>query len=100
MVQPNEVVNVWLYVDEWSRCIGSGYQKDAIYRHGEFDSCSKQWKDLKMAFRAKSSSDPDVARGILAETHYKRHLGSDPANSPTAGFIWDLKAKPGWETED
>mmetsp|Transcript_25859 Transcript_25859/g.44180 ORF Transcript_25859/g.44180 Transcript_25859/m.44180 type:complete len:102 (+) Transcript_25859:301-606(+) len=97
MVQPNDVVNVITFVDEWTRCIGSGYQKDSLYRHGKFDSCTAQWNDVKTAMKAKRASDPDEARKILETTHYKKNLGSDLKQSPTAGVIWDLKERPGWD---
>ena len=63
------------------------------------DACSAQWKDVRIALRAKATSDPDEARRMLAETHYKRNLGSDQERSPTAGVIWDLKEVPGWYDE-
>lgn len=121
--------------DEWSRCVGSGYQKDSLYRFGKFgkaqrsawgchchfteshkwwhscanhlqhlrpnseqlDSCSEQWNDLKIALKAKTTVDQQEATRLLATTHYKKNLGSDPASSPTAGYIWDLKDKPCWD---
>ncbi|KAL7544180.1 hypothetical protein ACHAWF_010224 [Thalassiosira exigua] len=97
MVQPNDVVNVITFLDEWTRCLGSGYQKDSLYRFGKFESCKARWDDVKLALRAKRTSDPDEARKILSETHYKKNLGSDLNNSPTAGVIWELKEKPGWD---
>ena len=100
MPQSNKVVNVWLYLEEWSRCVSARFQRDALYRHGEFDSCSAQYDDLKLALRAKAMSDSEVAESLEVGSYYKRNLGSDPKNSPTAGFIWDLKKKPGWDVED
>ena len=97
MVQANDVVNVLTFVDEWTRCIGSGFQKDSLYRHGKFDACSAQWADLKIAIKAKSAHDPEEATKILSETHYKKNLGSDLKASPTAGAIWELKEVPGWD---
>jgi hypothetical protein len=85
------------FFDEWTRCIGSGYQKDSVYRHGKFDSCTAQWNDLKTAMTAKTTSDPEEAQRLLAQTHYRKNLGSDLTQSPTAGVIWDLKEKPCWE---
>ncbi|KAL3795341.1 hypothetical protein HJC23_009514 [Cyclotella cryptica] len=99
MVQPNDVVNVVTFIDEWTRCIGSGYQRDSLYRLGKFDSCSAQWNDIKLAFKAKAASDPDEAKRLLEQTHYKKNLGSDLKVSPTAGVIWDLKEQPGWGAE-
>jgi hypothetical protein len=61
------------------------------------ESCSAQWNDIKLAFKAKSVSDADEAREILAQTHYKKNLGSDLKVSPTAGVIWELKETPGWD---
>ena len=100
MPQPNDVVNLWTYVDEWTRCISSGYQRDSLYRHGRFDSCSAQFSDLSVALKAKMMNDKDKAASAVSETHYRKNLGSDPANSPTAGYIWDLKKVPGWEVVD
>ena len=97
MPQPNDVVNIWLFFDEWSRCIGSRYQRDKLYRYGRFDGCGAQWKDLKIAGRAKLQNNKEDAERMLSETHYKQHLGSDLSKSPTAGVIWELKEKPGWE---
>ena len=97
MVQPNEIVNVIHFFDEWTRCIGSGYQKDSLYRYGKFDSCTAQWNDIKISMKAKMASDPEEAQRLLAQTHYRKNLGSDLTQSPTAGFIWDLKEKPCWE---
>mmetsp|Transcript_36230 Transcript_36230/g.51259 ORF Transcript_36230/g.51259 Transcript_36230/m.51259 type:complete len:98 (-) Transcript_36230:1144-1437(-) len=97
MPQPNEVVDLWLYFDEWSRCVGSGYQRDRLYRYGKFDSCNNQWQDLKKAAVAKTKASKKEAEAILGETYYKQHLGSDQTKSPTAGVIWDLKEKPGWD---
>mmetsp|Transcript_552 Transcript_552/g.1086 ORF Transcript_552/g.1086 Transcript_552/m.1086 type:complete len:102 (-) Transcript_552:433-738(-) len=97
MVQANDVVNVIKFFDEWTRCIGSGYQKDSLYRLGKFDACAEQWSDLKTAMKAKTISDPQEARKLLAETYYNKNLGSDLVQSPTAGVIWDMKEKPGWD---
>jgi len=99
MPQPNEVVNIWKYAEEWNRCISSRYQRDSVYRLGRFDNCSKQTNDLKIAFRAKAMNDREQAEKLLETTYYRQHLGSDPNNSPTAGYIWELKKKPGWEVE-
>mmetsp|Transcript_9383 Transcript_9383/g.11845 ORF Transcript_9383/g.11845 Transcript_9383/m.11845 type:complete len:100 (+) Transcript_9383:68-367(+) len=97
MVQANDVVNVTLFFDEWTRCIGSGYQKDSLYRFGKFDACTPQWNDIKIALKAKTESDPIKATEMLETTHYKQNLGSDLNSSPTAGVIWDLKDPPGWD---
>lgn len=97
MPQPNNVVSLWLYVDEWTRCVGSGYQRDRLYRFGEFDKCTAQWNDIKIALKAKMMQNADEAKELLETTHYKQNLGSDPTKSPTAGVIWELKEKPGWD---
>jgi hypothetical protein len=97
MVQPNDVVNVIHFFDEWTRCIGSSYQKDSLYRHGKFDSCVAQWNDIKLAMQAKTTANEDEAKQILAQTYYVQNLGSDITHSPTAGVIWDLKDKPSWD---
>jgi len=49
-----------------------------------------------MAMKAKMEPDPIRAEQILAETHYRKNLGSDLSRSPTAGVIWELKEKPCW----
>mmetsp|Transcript_23693 Transcript_23693/g.50009 ORF Transcript_23693/g.50009 Transcript_23693/m.50009 type:complete len:100 (-) Transcript_23693:21-320(-) len=99
MVQSNDVVNLITFIDEWTRCISSGYQRDSLYRFGKFDACSAQWNDLKTAFKAKAASDPKEAQKLIESTHYKQNLGSDPQRSPTAGAIWDLKEKPTWDSD-
>ena len=96
--QYHPVVDLWLFFDEWSRCISSGYQKDHLYRFGNFDACSAQYADLKIAVTAKAKSDEDEARRLVATTHYRRvRLGSSNEASPTAGIIWDLKEPTGWD---
>jgi len=44
--------------------------------------------------------DEGKARSAIEATYYKTHLGSDPKNSPTAGYIWDLKEKPSWDVDE
>lgn len=100
MVQPNSVVDLWTFLDEWSRCLSSRYQRDSLYRFGSFDDCSLQYRDLKSAFRAKLTSDSEKAIQMIQETHYRKNLGSDPTNSPTNIHIWSLKSRPGWEVEE
>jgi len=97
MPQSNEIVNLWTFFDEWSRCISSRYQRDSLYRFGQFDNCSPQYKDLKLAVRAKMIGDEEQAKALVSETFYERNLGSNPKNSTTAGFIWELKDRPGWD---
>jgi hypothetical protein len=96
MPQDNNVVDMFLFFDEWSRCIGSRYQRDRLYRYGKFEGCSKQWKDLQIAMKAKISKSRGDAEALIAQTHYRKSVGSDLKNSPTDGIIWDLKEKPGW----
>lgn len=99
MPQSNDIVNLWTYFDEWTRCCSTSYQKDSLYRFGNFDSCGPQYQDLRIAIKAKLLKDEEEAKIIIAETHYKMNLGSDPKNSTTAGAIWELKEKPGWDVE-
>ena len=99
MPQNNDVVNLWTYFDEWTRCCSSGYQRDSLYRFGRFDSCTPQYKDLRIAINAKVMKDEEEARRVIAQTYYSQNLGSDLKQSPTAGIIWDLKENPGWEAE-
>jgi len=47
--------------------------------------------------KAKTTSDPEEAQRLIDGTHYTKNLGSDLKQSPTAGVIWDLKEKPGWD---
>jgi hypothetical protein len=63
----------------------------------KIDACAAQWKDIKLAMKAKAESDEEKAQQILAQTHYKKNLGSDLKQSPTANVIWDLKEKPCWD---
>lgn len=84
-----------LYWDEWSRCISSRYQRDYLYRVGRLDSCSRQWKDLKIVGRAKflQYKDPETCKKMMDSTFYKKRT----TISPTAGAIWQLKEEPGWD---
>ena len=72
---------------------------NVIQRHYicKIDACAAQWKDIKLAMKAKAESDEEKAQQILAQTHYKKNLGSDLKQSPTANVIWDLKEKPCWD---
>ena len=99
MVQSNEVVNLWTFFDEWTRCASSSYQRDSLYRFSKFDGCGPQYKDLKAALSAKVMKDDDQAKAVISRTHYKRHLGSDLNTSPTAGHIWNIKETSGWDAE-
>lgn len=91
----SEFIGLGLFWDEWARCIGSRYQIDHLYRVGRLDTCSRQWKDLKIATRArlKQGWDPRGAQELLDSTYYKKRT----TISPTAGAIWELKEKPGWD---
>mmetsp|Transcript_38616 Transcript_38616/g.89713 ORF Transcript_38616/g.89713 Transcript_38616/m.89713 type:complete len:98 (-) Transcript_38616:78-371(-) len=96
MPQSNDVVNLSRLIDEWGRCVSSGHQRSHLYRMGSFDRCTSQWTDVKLGLKAKTTTDPKRAAEIWAKTHYKKNLGSDPANSPTADVIWELKEEPCW----
>lgn len=87
-------VPLGMYWDEWARCVGSGYQWDSMYRHGKLDSCGKQWKDLKLAAEARLIQwrKPEKAKHLIESTFYIKRT----TISPTAGAIWELKEKPGW----
>jgi hypothetical protein len=87
-------IQLGLFWDEWARCIGSRYQADHLYRVGRLDSCARQWQDLKTATRARFlvMRDPQAARELLDSTYFKKRT----TISPTAGAIWELKDKPGW----
>jgi hypothetical protein len=84
-----------LYWDEWSRCVGSRFQRDHLYRVGRLNNCSRQWQDLKTAGRAKflQFKDPVACKKMMDSTFYKQRT----TISPTAGGIWELKEKPGWD---
>jgi hypothetical protein len=90
-----EFVVLRVYWDEWSRCIGSRYQRDHLYRVGQLDPCSRQWKDFKTASRAKvvQWKDPATAEVMINSTFYKKRT----TISPTAGAIWELKETPSWD---
>lgn len=90
-----EIVVMRLYWDEWSRCIGSRYQRDHLYRLGRFDTCSRQWKDFKIASKAKfiQFKDPEKARELINSTYCNKRK----TISPTAGAIWELKKTPSWD---
>ena len=86
-------VKVGMYYDEWARCVGSSYQIDHLYRLGRFDSCKKQWGDVKTAIKIKFTRDPEKAQELLDSTYFKKRT----TISPTAGAIWELKEQPGWD---
>eukprot|EP00532_Pseudo-nitzschia_australis_P002778 CAMPEP_0168187978 /NCGR_PEP_ID=MMETSP0139_2-20121125/15353_1 /TAXON_ID=44445 /ORGANISM="Pseudo-nitzschia australis, Strain 10249 10 AB" /LENGTH=112 /DNA_ID=CAMNT_0008110287 /DNA_START=97 /DNA_END=436 /DNA_ORIENTATION=- len=79
----------------WSRCIGSSYQGDSLYRYGRLDSCGRQWRDLKLAAEARLTQwrDPKRAQELIDSTYYQKRT----TISPTAGAIWELKERPGWD---
>uniref|UniRef100_A0A7S4ER00 Uncharacterized protein n=1 Tax=Pseudo-nitzschia australis TaxID=44445 RepID=A0A7S4ER00_9STRA len=91
----DEAVKVGLFWDEWSRCIGSSYQGDSLYRYGRLDSCGRQWRDLKLAAEARLTQwrDPKRAQELIDSTYYQKRT----TISPTAGAIWELKERPGWD---
>mmetsp|Transcript_22373 Transcript_22373/g.32715 ORF Transcript_22373/g.32715 Transcript_22373/m.32715 type:complete len:101 (+) Transcript_22373:117-419(+) len=99
MPQSNDVVNLWTYFDEWTRCCSSSFQKDSLYRFGNFDSCGPQYSDLRIALNAKLMKDEEEAKEVISQTYYSRNLGSDSKNSTTAGAIWDLKETPSWNVD-
>jgi hypothetical protein len=88
------IIKLGLFWDEWARCISSRYQADHWYRVGRLDSCSRQWKDLKTATKARFmiAKNPQGAKELLDTTYYQKRT----TISPTAGAIWELKEKPGW----
>mmetsp|Transcript_26815 Transcript_26815/g.63026 ORF Transcript_26815/g.63026 Transcript_26815/m.63026 type:complete len:137 (+) Transcript_26815:49-459(+) len=90
----DRAIKLGLYWDEWARCIGSGYQSDSLYRYGRLDSCRKQWNDLTLAVEARLIQwrNPSRAKELIDSTYYKRRT----TISPTAGAIWELKERPGW----
>ena len=92
--EQEEIVIMSTYWDEWTRCIGSRYQRDHLYRVGRLDSCSKQWKDFKIAGKAKviQFKDPTNAKELIQSTYYYKRR----TISPTAGAIWELKDEPSW----
>ena len=90
---PKETVDVGLFIHEWSCCLSARYQRDQLYRLGKFDDCSRQWRDLKDAFRAKVARDDQEAQTIVEATYYHQRTTA----SPTIGVIWNLKSTPGWD---
>jgi len=91
-MQPKEVVDINLFLSEWSRCLTATYQRDQLYRFGKFDDCARQWDDLKAAAKAKFSKDEMKARKVVESTYYHKRT----TISPTADIIWTMKEKPGW----
>lgn len=92
-MQPKEVVDVGLYMSEWSKCLTSKYQRDQLYRIGELDDCARQWNDLSQVSYAKFINDTAEAEKIVHKTyHYQR-----TNISPTIGVIWEAKETPGWD---
>ena len=94
-VEPIVEIPLTLYWDEWSRCIGSRYQRDHLYRVGRLDGCRHQWNDLKTAGKAKflQFKDPQECKKMMDSTYYRKRQ----TISPTAGAIWELKETPGWD---
>ena len=88
-------IKLGLFWNEWARCIGSGYQSDSLYRHGRLDGCGKQWNDLKLAAEARLTQwrNPLRAEELINSTYYMKRT----TISPTAGAIWELKERPGWD---
>jgi hypothetical protein len=91
-MQPKEVVDFSVFVAEWSKCLTARYQSDQLYRFGELDDCTKQWRDVRTAWRAKLSRDEAYAKKLLEDTYYMKRT----TISPTIGVIWDAKEAPGW----
>lgn len=92
-MQPQEIVDVGLFITEWSKCLTTKYQRDHLYRLGKFDDCSRQWTDLKNAAVAKVCRDEAAARKVMNATYHHQRT----TISPTVGVIWELKETPGWE---
>lgn len=92
-MQPKEIVDLTFFAGEWSKCLSTKYQTDQLYRLGKFDDCSRQWKDVKTAVKAKLSRDEARAKELMEGTFHHQRTNV----SPTAGIIWELKEKPGWE---
>lgn len=89
----SEVVDLALYFNEWSKCVTVRHQRDTLYRLGQLDDCSNQWKDFKIAIDAKIyTKDENEALKKLESTYYHKSQNI----SPTIGVIWQLKDKPGW----
>jgi hypothetical protein len=91
-MQPREVVDLSLFLSEWSRCLTAKYQRDRLYRFGKFDDCGSQWQDFKKALRAKVNKDEAEARKLIEQTSYYNRTFI----SPTVGVIWEAKEQPGW----
>jgi hypothetical protein len=72
--KPTNFIVMTTYWDKWSRCIGSRYQRDHMYQVGRLDTCSKQWKDFKIAARAKviQWKEPARAKEMIQNTYYKK----------------------------
>jgi Protein of unknown function (DUF3128) len=92
-MQPDDVVKIGEFWNEWSRCHTFKHQRDQLYRFGKMDDCSKQWNDYKKVLRAKFCRDADEAKQLVESTH----LYQERSTSSTAGVIWQLKEKPSWD---
>ena len=92
-MQPQEIVDFGMFLSEWSKCLTAKHQRDSLYRLGQFDDCTNQWNDIKIACQAKvfTPNTADAIQLIQNTYHYKR-----TTISPTAGVIWTIKDKPGW----
>jgi hypothetical protein len=89
----NGVVNAGEFWEEWSRCITFKYQRDQLYRMGNFDDCGKEWKDYSNVLSVKFTNDPEKASRVLEATH----LYQSRTTSPTVGVIWETKGTPSWD---
>jgi uridine kinase len=92
-MQPQHVVDVGLFVAEWSKCLTFKYQRDQLYRMGKLDDCSRQWDDVNNVVYAKFVNDTAEATNIIQKTYnYQRS-----SVSPTIGVIWEEKSTPNWD---
>ena len=95
MPQPNEVADVWKHMDFLWMCGRPTYQFGVFYRTGDFDSCEKQFEDVKTCIMAKLSNDREEAVKMMEAMSYKQTKG---AKNPT-NAIWQLKDVPSWEKD-
>mmetsp|Transcript_13221 Transcript_13221/g.15144 ORF Transcript_13221/g.15144 Transcript_13221/m.15144 type:complete len:101 (+) Transcript_13221:93-395(+) len=97
MAEEDDDISVSNSFDAWARCMSSRYQRDRLYRYGNFEPCSAQWKDIGIVMKAKWARTKEEKEDLLNQTFYRKNLGGDQSKSPTAGVIWELKEKPSWE---
>ena len=84
------------YIDALFECWNLGHQTTEYYRHGEVDSCAKQYARVKTCFAVKVSKPAEahaLATALLREEREERERPL--THRPTVGTVWRLRKDPG-----